>query len=128
MSISLDRAPDSASAEAILPRFSMDMDVASDAFDVQEARIEGDVLTLVVGYGGGCEAHQFVLLASLWASRSIPPQHWLKLLHQGNGDVCAAYTISVLRFDLTPFRGLYPELEGVAFHLEGVEDVLDYVF
>lgn len=128
VSISLDRAPDSASAEAILPRFSMDMDVASDAFDVQEARIEGDVLTLVVGYGGGCEAHQFVLLASLWASRSIPPQHWLKLLHQGNGDVCEAYTISVLRFDLTPFRGLYPELEGVAFHLEGVEDVLDYVF
>ena len=128
VSMSPDQAVDPAPAEAILPRFAMDMDVASDAFDVQEARIEGDILAVVVGYGGGCEAHQFALLASLAATRSIPPQHRLKLLHQGNGDVCEAYLTSALRFDLTPFRGLYPELAGVAFHLEGVQDVLDYVF
>ena len=128
VSVSPDQVPDPAPAEAILPRFAMDMDVASDAFDVQEARIEGDVLTVVVGYSGGCEAHQFALLASLAATRSIPPQHRLKLLHQGNGDGCEAYLTSALRFDLTPFRGLYPELAGVAFYLEGVEDVLDYVF
>ena len=128
VSMSLDQVPDPAPAEAILPHFAMDMDVASDAFDVQEARIEGDVLTAIVGYSGGCEVHQFALLASLAATRSIPPQHWLKLLHQGNGDVCEAYITSVLRFDLTPFRRLYPELAGVAFHLEGVEGVLNYVF
>ena len=128
VSVSPDQVPDPAPVEAILPRFAMDMDVASDAFDVQEARIEGDVLTVVVGYSGGCEAHQFALLASLAATRSIPPQHRLKLLHRGNGDGCEAYLTSALRFDLTPFRGLYPELAGVAFYLEGVEDVLDYVF
>ena len=128
LSISPDQALNPASAAPTLPRFAMDMDVASAAFDVQETRIEGDVLTVMVGYSGGCEAHQFTLLVSLAATRSIPPQHRLKLLHQSNGDACEAYITSVLRFDLTPIRGLYPELAGVALHLEGVEHVLDYVF
>ena len=124
----LSVSPDQAPAAPTLPRFAMDMDVASDAFDVQEARIEDDVLTVMVGYSGGCEVHQFALLVSLSSTRSIPPQHRLKLLHQSNGDACEAYITSVLHFDLTPFSGLYPELAGVAFHLDGVEGVLDYVF
>jgi hypothetical protein len=52
----------------------------------------------------------------------------LKLVNEGNGDACEAFITSELRFDLTVFRGLYPGLEGVAFRLEGVEDLLQYTF
>ena len=115
-------------AHPALPRFAMDMTATSDEFALRETRIEGDILTLIVGYGGGCEAHEFELIASLAATKSIPPQHVLKLLHDGNGDVCEAYLTSELRFDLMPFRGLYPGMDGVAFRLQGVEDLLQYAF
>jgi hypothetical protein len=52
----------------------------------------------------------------------------LKLMHEGNGDACEAFVTSKLRFDLMPFRGLYPGLDSVAFRLDGVEDLLQYDF
>ena len=128
VSISAGQVDEPTPADPGLPRFAMDMAVAGDVFALQEARIEGDILTLVVGYSGGCEAHEFMLLASLAATKSIPPQHMLKLVHEGNADACEAFLTSELRFDLTVFRGLYPGSDGVAFRLEGVEDLLQYVF
>ncbi len=128
VSIRSDQVDEPTPVDPGRPRFAMDMAVAGDAFTLQEARVEGDIVALVVGYSGGCEAHEFTLLASLAASKSIPPQHMLKLVHEGNGDACEAFITSELRFDLTVFRELYPGLEGVAFRLEGVEDLLQYTF
>ena len=75
VSVAPDQVADPVTADPVLPRFAMDMEVG-DAFTLQEARVEGDILTLVVGFSGGCEAHQFVLLASLaatkWSAREKP--------------------------------------------------------
>ena len=121
----IDAAPP---ASLGLPRFAADLDLESDEFAVQDARVEGDILTLVVGYSGGCEVHQFTLLVSLAATRSIPPQHGLKLVHESNGDACEAFITSELHFDLSPLKSRYSDLGGVAFRLEGVEGFLNYVF
>ena len=74
VSITPDQVADPVSADPVLPRFAMDMEVASDAFTLQEARVEGDILTLVVGFSGGCEVHEFTLRASLAAELLFFPR------------------------------------------------------
>ena len=95
--------------------------------EIQTLYLEDDV-PWVVGYSGGCEVHQFTLLVSLAATRSIPPQHGLKLVHESNGDACEAFITSELHFDLSPLKSRYSDLGGVAFRLDGVEGLLNYVF
>jgi len=62
------------------------------------------------------------------ATRSIPPQHFLRLVHDAHGDACEAYITSELRFDISPFKNLYSGLDRVAIRLEGMEELTLYIF
>lgn len=104
------------------------VDLKSDPFTFGGARVEGDLLVVEVSYGGGCEKHDFTLLDTGIATRSIPPQHLLRLLHDAHGDACEAYITSELRFDISPFKGLYSGLDRVAIRLEGMEELTLYIF
>jgi hypothetical protein len=72
VSISAGQVEEPTLMDPVLSCFAMDMAVEGDAFALKEARIEGDVLMLVVGYSGWCEAHEFRLLVSSAATKSIP--------------------------------------------------------
>lgn len=104
------------------------VDLKSDPFTFGGVRVEGDLLIVEVSYGGGCEKHDFTLLDTGIATRSIPPQHFLRLLHDAHGDACEAYITRELRFDISPFKGLYSGLDRVAIRLEGIEELTLYIF
>jgi|GEM_PF-749140 len=104
------------------------VDLESDPYTLGGARVEGDLLVVEVSYGGGCEKHDFTLLDTGIATRSIPPQHLLRLVHDAHGDACEAYLTKELRFDISPFKGLYSGLDRVAIQLEGMEEVTLYNF
>ena len=104
------------------------VDAKSDPFDVGSVRIVGDVLMIEVRYGGGCAEHSFTLLDTGIATKSIPPQHRLRLVHDGRGDTCEAYLTRELFFDISPLRKLYSSLDRVVILIEGIEGSTLYTF
>ena len=77
--------------------------------DGQVPVIADDTLTLTVSYGGGCETHDFTLVASDVFMESYPVQLGVTLAHDANGDTCEAYLTEAYEFDLTPIKTLYQE-------------------
>ena len=71
--------------------------------------IEGDALAITLSYSGGCEDHEFTLVASDAFAGSYPVQLEVALAHEANGDRCQAYLTETYDFDLTPIRKLYQE-------------------
>lgn len=71
--------------------------------------IEGDTLTLTVSYSGGCEVHEFTLVASDAFMESYPVQLAVSLAHDANGDLCRGYPTETYTFGLAPIRDLYRE-------------------
>ena len=69
--------------------------------------IVGDTLTIAVSYGGGCEDHDFTLVASNAFAESHPVQLRGIVAHDAHGDRCRAYLIEDYAFDLTPIKTLY---------------------
>lgn len=71
--------------------------------------VEGDTLALTVSYGGGCQFHEFTLVASEAFAESHPVELDVFLAHEANGDRCRAYLTETYGFDLTPIKRLYQE-------------------
>jgi len=76
----------------------------SDAFDLEAAELHGDLLKLIVGYGGGCETHRFVVWTDNSFSQSQPPVIKLFVAHDSNGDRCEALIQRALWIDLLPIK------------------------
>ncbi len=95
---------------------------AADGFDyaivsgdtaASPVRIEGNTLSVDVGYGGGCETH---LWAICWPDQSFmesdPVQAGLEIWHGGPPDMCDAYLFETLSFDLTPLHDAWQAAYG----------------
>ncbi len=80
-----------------------------DRYILNAATITGDTLKVNVSYGGGCEVHQFTLVASNVFLESFPVQLRATLAHNANGDLCRAWLTEDYHFDLTPIKTLYQE-------------------
>ena len=52
------------------------------------SNIDGDTLQLTVSYSGGCEEHEFKLVAWNYFLESNPVQAHVLLAHNANGDLC----------------------------------------
>lgn len=89
--------------------------VAND--DGQTVWVDGDTLYVNVGYGGGCQEHEFTLYWNgLWAE-SAPPRTGVRLVHEGNDDFCeAAIGPQTLQFDLSSITSVYADFH---FAVEG---------
>lgn len=79
----------------------------TDEYTLNTAVIEGDTLKLNVSYSGGCETHQFTLIASKSFLESPSVQLHVSLAHNANGDPCEAYPTEDYHFDLTPIKTMY---------------------
>ena len=73
----------------------------TDGFMINEASLDGVILTLIVQYSGGCQDHEFKLISNQRYMKSMPPQLPLYLEHQANNDNCRALVIQTLKFDVT---------------------------
>ena len=96
---------------------------ATDAFDVISAGVKGDILTLVVSYGGGCEDHEFNLIFNGAYKKSLPPQIDLFLKHNANGDKCRAMVQQELKFDIAAVKG---SNKSVVISLNNFKEKIQY--
>jgi hypothetical protein len=74
------------------------------SFEFISAEVEGDSLRVVVQYGGGCGDHQFSLVESGPAMKSLPPKQPIALVHETTGDPCRALIEETRMLDLSSFR------------------------
>ena len=81
----------------------------ADAYALNSATITDDTLNISVSYSGGCEDHQFTLVASDIFLESFPVQLSASIVHNANDDACEAYPTENYRFDLTPIKTMYQE-------------------
>jgi hypothetical protein len=79
----------------------------TDEYALNSATITDDTLNISVSYSGGCEDHQFTLVASDTFLESFPVQLPVSIAHDANGDTCEAYPTENYRFDLTPLKTMY---------------------
>ena len=93
----------------------------SDAVWISNASIAGDTLTIDVGFGGGCEAHQLQLCWDGLVAESYPMQTWVWVSHNANGDSCEAALSETMTVDISTI-GVTPTI----VHLEGWGDGLMY--
>lgn len=79
----------------------------SDSFDIESLSLQGDLLKLVVSFGGGCQAHTF----DVWTDNSLsldqPPVIKLFISHDANGDRCEALLQQELLIDLSPIKAAF---------------------
>ena len=81
----------------------------TDDYALNAATIVGDTLTLNVSYSGGCERHDFTLVAAQEFMESDPVQLRVTLAHDANNDACEAYPTEDYHFDLGAIKTLYQE-------------------
>ena len=108
----------------------------NDAYQLNSATIVDDTLTIAVAYGGGCETHQFTLIASDTFMESDPVQLGISIVHNANLDFCERWVEEAYHFNLTPiktmYQAAYKQAAGtVVLNLEGLPegaDALTYNF
>ena len=71
---------------------------------IENGVIKQDLLKLSVSFPGGCEKHDFGLLAYRRIAKSNPPIGFILLTHDANNDSCNVEIIEELLFDLSPYR------------------------
>ncbi len=82
-----------------------------DDYSIDSAKIEDDILTLSVAYGGGCKTHYFYAYVHSAIMESNPPQINLYLHHFGNNDFCKVLVHQNLKFDLNPLAEYFKQSE-----------------
>ena len=75
-----------------------------DQYDIQNVSLNMDLIRFTVGYSGGCKNHTFKLYAKEEFMESDPVQIDIVLSHDDNDDVCEAYIVETLIFDLTDLK------------------------
>ncbi len=81
-----------------------------DLYQLDGAVVDKDALSVTVSYSGGCEEHEFTLVALNYFMESNPVQAEIYLAHEDNDDACEAFPTEELVFDLSPLRVEYERL------------------
>ncbi|MDA8137285.1 MAG: hypothetical protein M0036_01425 [Desulfobacteraceae bacterium] len=89
-------------------------DYLLNPYAIENAKINGDTLLLTVSYTGGCEDHQFELIALNDFLESKPVQVDLLLTHDANKDACKTLVKEELKFSLASIKEEY----RIAFRTE----------
>lgn len=104
-----------------------------DGLDVYAASIEGDTLTLNIGYGGGCETHELGLCWDGSYAKSDPVQVDVFVSHEDHDDQCEAYFQGDELFDLAALREAYQsaypgEPGSISIDIAGWDEPILYTF
>ncbi|MDM8523266.1 serpin family protein [Desulfococcaceae bacterium HSG8] len=79
----------------------------NDPYIIENSEIKGDEVRFSVHYSGGCETHEFKLVAWNYFLESYPVQAEILLAHDSNGDPCEAEIRKELTFDLSRLKDEY---------------------
>ena len=113
-----------------------DQDNAADQwvdnpYTFNSATITDDTLTISVAYGGGCETHEFTLLAEPAFMESDPVGLGISIVHNANNDPCERWVEEDYHFDLTPIKTMYQQAYQqnagtVVLRLAAVLDIVNF--
>jgi hypothetical protein len=105
-------------------------DLPKDPYQLTTAELDGELLALSVGFGGGCRPHRF---QACWDGRfaeSFPPQIWIGFHHDSNGDTCEAFINKTLYVDVSPilraYQGSYGSSGPLVMHIRDTEASVTY--
>jgi len=96
----------------------------SDPMSIKSAKINGDILELLVNYSGGCEEHSFELVSNGFYMKSLPPKLAVKVLHNNNGDACRSLEEKTLSFNIKDLR--YPGEGPLILLIDGMKEETTY--
>ena len=96
----------------------------SDPLNIKSAKMNGDVLELIVSYSGGCEEHDFELASNGFYMKSLPPKLALKVIHNSNQDACRSLVEKTLNFDIKDLR--YPGDGPLILLIDGLKEETIY--
>ena len=77
-----------------------DTKIESSSVQILKSSIDGNLLTLKIGYSGGCAEHSFEFIGSEMIAKSLPPIRNVRLIHHANGETCRIYIERKLVIDL----------------------------
>lgn len=97
---------------------------SSAPFTVMSLEVEADSLIATLRYGGGFKDHDFMLTSGGAATKSLPRQQPLRILHDAHGDMGRALITSREAFDLRPFQD--PSQPAIRLSVEGWSTMVDY--
>ncbi len=86
----------------------------SDAFQIQDAAVEGQNLQIRLSYGGGCRTHDVKVIAWGGWLESDPVQVRLFVSHEDFDDPCDAWVTRDFTIGLTPLKLAYQASYGVS--------------
>ena len=75
-------------------------------FEVSNAYLNENILSIVVNYSGGCKDHEWALKGSTSYLKSLPPKKGIFLEHNSNEDVCRTFITDTLKFNIEKLK--YP--------------------
>jgi len=107
-------------------------DAPQDPFVFNSVELNRNNLVLNISYGGGCEEHVFVLIATSFME-SYPVQVNVVLSHEDNNDPCDAWITEEMIFSLLPLRKAWQEQYNkksgaIIMNLQGWEESITYEF
>ena len=123
--INMNREHDPISVKAIIGR---NEEQASSSLQILKSQIEGNILTLKIGYSGGCEKHEFKVIGNQMISKSLPPIRAVKLIHVPNGDSCREYIERDLIIDLTDLAYKMVMGSQIRLQISGMESEVLYTY
>ena len=80
-----------------------------DPLTINDIQLKKDILIFNVSYGGGCEEHEFQLIATSFME-SYPVQVNILLSHEDNDDPCDMWVTETLIFNILPLKKSYQQL------------------
>ena len=103
-----------------------------DPLTINNIQLQKDLLRFNVSYGGGCEEHEFKLIATSFME-SYPIQVNILLSHEDNDDPCDMWVTETLIFNILPLKKSYQqsyneESGTIVLNIEGWEDSIYYEF
>lgn len=103
-----------------------------DPFVFNRIKLVGSNFFINVSYGGGCEEHEFVLIATSFME-SYPVQVNVLLSHEDNDDPCDAWITEEMAFNISPLKKAWQEqynkISGtIMINLDGWEEQITYDF
>jgi len=103
-----------------------------DPLTINNVQLQNNFLKFNVSYGGGCEEHEYQLIATSFME-SYPVQVNVLLSHEDNDDPCDMWVTETLIFNILPlkksFQSLYhEESDTIVMNIEGWSEPIHYDF
>ena len=87
----------------------------------------GDKLFVTITYSGGCQNHSFEAIGSSIIMKSLPPKRVMKIIHNGNGDVCRKLETKTLEINVSELSANQESGSETILLLAGFDGELKYV-